>query len=80
MTVAVSCWTVASISHAFAGGLWSFGAARAVHGFTGLVGAAWLSMWAAISRREDIRALPAPFTGRTSGPPLRGPQPPVPPR
>src|SRR5215472_8407022 len=33
MTAAVSCWTLASVSHAFAGGLWSFGAARAVLGF-----------------------------------------------
>ena len=32
MTVAVSCWTVASVAHAFAGGLWSFGAARAALG------------------------------------------------
>src|SRR6266568_9062652 len=29
MTVAVSCWTLASVAHAFAGGLWSFAAARA---------------------------------------------------
>src|SRR5712675_484964 len=28
MTVAVSCWTLASVAHAFAGGLWSFAAAR----------------------------------------------------
>src|ERR1019366_3309952 len=28
MTLAVSCWTVASVAHAFAGGLWSFAAAR----------------------------------------------------
>jgi ACS family hexuronate transporter-like MFS transporter len=33
MTVAVSCWTLASVAHAFAGGLWSFGAARAALGF-----------------------------------------------
>jgi ACS family hexuronate transporter-like MFS transporter len=33
MTAAVSCWTLASVSHAFAGGLWSFGAARALLGF-----------------------------------------------
>jgi MFS transporter, ACS family, hexuronate transporter len=33
MTVAVSCWTVASVAHAFAGGLWSFAAARAALGF-----------------------------------------------
>src|SRR5207249_7863020 len=33
MTAAVSCWTLASVAHAFAGGLWSFGAARAVLGF-----------------------------------------------
>src|SRR5262252_8207017 len=33
MTAAVSCWTLASVAHAFAGGFWSFGAARAVLGF-----------------------------------------------
>jgi ACS family hexuronate transporter-like MFS transporter len=33
MTSAVSCWTLASVAHAFAGGLWSFGAARAILGF-----------------------------------------------
>jgi MFS transporter, ACS family, aldohexuronate transporter len=33
MTAAVSCWTLASAAHAFAGGFWSFGAARAVLGF-----------------------------------------------
>jgi ACS family hexuronate transporter-like MFS transporter len=33
MTTAVSCWTLASVSHAFAGGLVSFAAARAVLGF-----------------------------------------------
>ena len=33
MTLAVSCWTVASVARAFAGGLWSFAAARAALGF-----------------------------------------------
>src|SRR5260370_37223832 len=33
MTAAVSFWTVASAAHAFAGGLFSFAAARAVLGF-----------------------------------------------
>src|SRR5262245_8077903 len=33
MTLAVSCWTLASVSHVFAGGLWSFAAARAALGF-----------------------------------------------
>jgi ACS family hexuronate transporter-like MFS transporter len=33
MTVAVSCWTLASVAHAFAGGLWSFAVARAALGF-----------------------------------------------
>ena len=33
MTVAVGCWTLASVAHAFAGGLWSFAAARAALGF-----------------------------------------------
>src|SRR4030095_10896026 len=37
MTVAVSCWTVASVAHAFAGGLGRFAAARAGVGF-GAVG------------------------------------------
>ena len=114
MTAAVLCWTVASMSHAFASGLWSFGAARAALGFgegatfpgglrtvvqtlppeqrgrglavaysggslgavltplivtpifqwwgwrgafwfTGLIGLAWLAMWAMVSRRPDIR-------------------------
>jgi MFS transporter, ACS family, hexuronate transporter len=33
MTWAVGWWTLASVSHAFAGGLWSFAAARAALGF-----------------------------------------------
>lgn len=33
MTVAVACWTCASVSHAFADGFWSFAAARAALGF-----------------------------------------------
>jgi len=33
MSLAVSCWTLASVSHVFAGGLWSFAAARAALGF-----------------------------------------------
>src|SRR5438876_12395395 len=33
MAWAVGCWTVASVSHVFAGGLWSFAAARAALGF-----------------------------------------------
>ena len=33
MSVAVSCWTLASVAHAFAGGFWSFAAARAALGF-----------------------------------------------
>lgn len=33
MLSAVSFWTLASVSHAFAGGLWSFAAARALLGF-----------------------------------------------
>lgn len=33
MTAAVACWTAASVAHAFAGGFWSFGAARAALGF-----------------------------------------------
>src|SRR6266702_6734498 len=114
MTAAVSCWTLASVAHAFAGGLWSFAAARAALGFgegatfpgglrtvvqtlpgerrgrglavaysggsleavitplvvtpiflwwgwrgafwfTGLVGLAWLGLWAVVSQRPAIR-------------------------
>jgi len=33
MTAAVAWWTLASVAHAFAGGFWSFGAARAALGF-----------------------------------------------
>jgi ACS family hexuronate transporter-like MFS transporter len=33
MSAAVAWWTVASMAHAFAGGFWSFGAARAALGF-----------------------------------------------
>lgn len=113
MSAAVAWWTLASVAHAFAGGFWSFGAARAALGFgegatfpgglravvqtlgpgergrglavaysggslgalvtplivtpiflwwgwraafwfTGLIGAAWLLLWAFVSRRPDI--------------------------
>src|SRR3954470_18967426 len=33
MSAAVAWWTAASVAHAFAGGFWSFGAARAALGF-----------------------------------------------
>lgn len=33
MSAAVAWWTLASVAHAFAGGFWSFGAARAALGF-----------------------------------------------
>src|ERR1051326_7418230 len=33
MTTAVAFWPAASVAHAFAGGFWSFGAARAALGF-----------------------------------------------
>jgi ACS family hexuronate transporter-like MFS transporter len=33
MTIAVACWTLASVAHAFAGGFWSFFAARGALGF-----------------------------------------------
>jgi ACS family hexuronate transporter-like MFS transporter len=127
MTVAVSCWTLASVAHAFAGGLWSFLAARAALGFgegatfpgglrtvvqtlpeerrgrglavaysggslgavitplvvtpiflwwgwrgafwfTGLVGLAWLALWAVVSRRPDIRKVKAATEASTPGP------------
>src|SRR4051812_7830798 len=118
MAASVAWWTLASVAHAFAGGFWSFGAARAPLGFgegatfpgglrtvvqtlgpehrgrglavaysggslgavvtplivtpiflwwgwraafwfTGLVGAAWLVMWAFVSRRPDVAAHPS---------------------
>lgn len=127
MTVAVSCWTLASVAHAFAGGFWSFAAARAALGFgegatfpgglrtvvqtlpekrrgrglavaysggslgavvtplvvtpiflwfgwrgafwfTGLVGLAWLALWAVVSRRPDISKLSPPAAHSTPGP------------
>ena len=132
MASAVAIWTGASMAHAFAGGLWSFGAARAVLGFgegatfpgglrtvvqtlparqrgrglavaysggslgavitplvvtpiflwwgwrgafwfTGAIGAAWLLVWAAISRRPDIAAAHQPTAGKpqSPGPSLR---------
>jgi ACS family hexuronate transporter-like MFS transporter len=114
MAAAVAWWSAASLAHAFAGGFWSFGAARAALGFgegatfpgglravvqtlgkeergrglavaysggslgslitplivtpiflwwgwraafwfTGAIGAAWLLLWAVVSRRKDIR-------------------------
>lgn len=117
MSVAVACWTLASMSHAFASGFWSFAAARTALGFgegatfpgglravmqtlrvdergrgiavaysggslgavvtplvvtpiflwfgwrgafwfTGVIGIAWLIMWAFISRRPEIRRRP----------------------
>jgi ACS family hexuronate transporter-like MFS transporter len=129
MSVAVGCWTVASVSHAFAGGLWSFAAARAALGFgegatfpgglrtvvqtlpehqrgrglavaysggslgavvtplivtpiflwwgwrgafwfTGLVGLAWLAMWAVVSRRPEIRLAGPATLAATPGPRL----------
>ena len=33
MAAAVACWTAASVAHAFASGIWTFGAARAALGF-----------------------------------------------
>ena len=131
MTAAVACWTAASVAHAFAAGLWSFGAARAALGFgegatfpgglravvqtlppeqrgrglavaysggslgavitpllvtpiflwwgwrgafwfTGIIGLAWLAIWAVVSRRPDIRlSPPAVDAAPTPGPHLR---------
>ena len=127
MSAAVAWWTVASVAHAFAGGFWSFGAARAALGFgegatfpgglrtvvqtlpphqrgrglavaysggslgavvtplivtpiflwwgwraafwfTGLIGAAWLGVWALVSRRPDIRERMARHCGQRDGP------------
>jgi ACS family hexuronate transporter-like MFS transporter len=127
MTVAVACWTAASVAHAFASGFWSFGVARAALGFgegatfpgglravtqslqpdergrglavaysggslgamvtplivtpiflwwgwraafwfTGLVGLAWLALWAAVSWRPNIRKLPSPSAARQNAP------------
>lgn len=122
MAVAVGFWTLASVSHAFAAGLWSFAIARAALGFgegatfpgglrtvmqtlpaglrsrgiavaygggslgavitpiivtpiaaawgwrgafwfTGLVGVTWLTIWYFVSKREDIRHVPAQAHG-----------------
>ena len=127
MGAAVTCWTLASVAHAFAGGLWSFAAARAALGFgegatfpgglrtvvqtlppgkrgrglavaysggslgaviaplvvtpifhwwgwraafwfTGAIGAAWLAMWALVSRRPEIRARRPKAAAATPGP------------
>src|SRR3954451_11168856 len=127
MTGAVSCWTLASVAPAFAGGLWSFAVARAALGFgegatfpgglrtvvqtlpeerrgrglavaysggslgavvaplivtpvfqwwgwraafacTGLIGVAWLALWAIVSRRPEIRAIPKPVESVTPAP------------
>src|SRR3954452_18338616 len=124
MSAAVAWWTLASVAHAFAGGFWSFGVARAALGFgegatfpgglrtvvqtlgpdergrglavaysggslgalitplivtpiflwwgwraafwfTGVIGAAWLVMWAFVSRRKDIAA-PLPLAAAKS--------------
>lgn len=124
MVLAVSVWTLASVSHALASGFAGFALARAVLGFgegatfpgglrvavqtlapskrsrgiavaysggslgavvtpllitpialwwgwraaflfTGLIGAAWLALWAFVSRRPDIRAHPR--AARTEG-------------
>jgi ACS family hexuronate transporter-like MFS transporter len=126
MLSAVACWTAASVAHAFAGGLWSFAAARAALGFgegatfpgglrtvvqtlpkekrgrglavaysggslgavvapwivtpvfhwfgwraafwfTGLIGAAWVAVWSAVSRRPDVRKIP-PRSATAGGP------------
>ena len=134
MAWAVSCWTLASVSHAFAGGFSGFAAARAALGFgegatfpgglrtvvqtlppekhgrglavafsggslgaviaplivtpvfhwfgwrgafwfTGGIGAAWLALWAVVSRRPQIRGAQAARAGgtRAAGPrPLDG--------
>jgi ACS family hexuronate transporter-like MFS transporter len=125
MTAAVTCWTAASMAHAFASGFWSFGLARAALGFgegatfpgglravvqtlppqqrgrglavaysggslgavitplivtpiflrwgwrgafwfTGVIGLAWLAIWAVISRRPDIRIRTSLTTAATN--------------
>jgi ACS family hexuronate transporter-like MFS transporter len=131
MTAAVGCWTAASVAHAFASGLWSFGAARAALGFgegatfpggyrtvvqtlpaeqrgrglavaysggslgavatplivtpiflwwgwrgafwfTGVIGAAWICLWAVVARRPDIaRRNTAHKTSKVPAPSLR---------
>ena len=124
MTAAVALWSVASVSHVFARGLYAFAGARALLGlgegaaapgglrtvvqtlpgasrargmaltysggslgailtpflmtpvalrwgwraafwFTGMLGAAWILMWALISRRADVRQMP-PGTVRSA--------------
>jgi ACS family hexuronate transporter-like MFS transporter len=133
MTAAVSLWTLASVSHAFALGFRGFAAARTLLGFgegatfpgslrtvvqtlaphqrsrgiavsysggslgavitpvivtpiaamwgwrgafwaTGAVGAAWLLLWAVLSRREDISKPPKTAAARTDGPGFRDPR------
>jgi ACS family hexuronate transporter-like MFS transporter len=74
MSAAVAWWTAASMAHAFAGGFWSFGALitplvitpiylwwgwRAAFWFTGMIGLGWLAMWSFVSRRKDVRQVPA---------------------
>ncbi len=125
MTLSVTLWTIASVSHAFVGSLGGFATARAALGFgegatfpgglraavqtlppskqsrgiavsysggslgaiiaplvvtpiallwgwrsaflfTGAIGAAWLALWSVISRRPDIRRLPAPVESEPS--------------
>jgi ACS family hexuronate transporter-like MFS transporter len=131
MTAAVSLWTLASVSHAFAFGFRSFASARLILGFgegatfpgslrtvvqtlpphqrargiaiaysggslgalitpiivtpiaahwgwrgaflaTGAVGAAWLLLWAALSRRQDIATIPQ--TTQAAGPKFTDPK------
>jgi ACS family hexuronate transporter-like MFS transporter len=133
MTAAVSLWTLASVSHAFAFGFRGFAAARTVLGFgegatfpgslrtvvqtlapnqrsrgiavsysggslgavitplivtpiaavwawrgafwaTGAVGAAWLLLWAVLSRREDVARPPKTAAARTDAPGFRDPR------
>ena len=46
---------------------------RAAFWFTGLIGIGWLSIWAFVSRRPDVRKLPARSTAAVRAPGIRDP-------
>jgi ACS family hexuronate transporter-like MFS transporter len=46
---------------------------RAAFWFTGLIGAGWLVLWALVSRRPDVRKLPARSTTAVRAPGIRDP-------
>jgi ACS family hexuronate transporter-like MFS transporter len=46
---------------------------RTAFWFTGLIGAGWLTVWAVVSRRPDVRKPPAPTAARMRAPGFRDP-------